>query len=570
MNTKRVTITVLTCVLLVSFLVPRVLGQTAIDEHVYQHTIHYQMLEAGEVTLVWGINGWQQTSLRLPLSNTIVKEEVMHTLMSNEGDYFSASVIVPAGATLDYGFLITSMKDGSQIEPIWDGGFESILVEQDATTWIDSHRALPSSPLVEFVGDFKTRLDGVLLLFGGLFLIGLMIASPKLFPARFHHAEQLIVDRPVVRITSYIVGVKALLLVIGYLAVVTFPQSGSENVLIEPLSSSQFGEAFTRGDITWYFEIAQDGYEERPFSASQKANWAFYPLWPLVLRVSKLLGMSMAVWGTAVANLLSLVAGISLYKLMRLDFNERTSELATILCFAFPGAYFMMRPGPESLFFLLVILTLYASRKQLWVLSGFLGALAVLTRLQGLLLLFPLIYMWLMDYRKTRKFQIEIIAFALIPIALLLHMANLYTLTGEFMASFHIQHAWDHHQSYPFAASVRFLSFPSLVNYYGWNLRPVNFLAAMGAVAVGIYSVLYRRMSWAYLIYMALSLYIIVARDNLNASLRYMIPIFPIYITLAHILYKRETMKNWVLLLFGAIQTLFFIAFALQINWAVT
>jgi hypothetical protein len=38
------------------------------------------------------------------------------------------------------------------------------------------------------------------------------------------------------------------------------------------------------GDTWWYHSIAVSGYERRPFAAGP-ANWAFFPLYPLTVRV---------------------------------------------------------------------------------------------------------------------------------------------------------------------------------------------------------------------------------------------------------------------------------------------
>jgi hypothetical protein len=83
--------------------------------------IRYHMAEAGEVFFVWGINGWQA----LPEANrppgTLIKNKLMHTPMSLDGDIFVATMQVPAGSKLEYGFLITEKRNGWTIDEAWDG-----------------------------------------------------------------------------------------------------------------------------------------------------------------------------------------------------------------------------------------------------------------------------------------------------------------------------------------------------------------------------------------------------------------------------------------------------------------
>ncbi|MGH7229933.1 MAG: hypothetical protein ACREJU_01060, partial [Nitrospiraceae bacterium] len=83
----------------------------------------YQMPRAGEVFLIWGINGWQPTPESIRPPGTVIKKSVMHSPMAQQGDTFVAMVQVPAGGVLDYGFLITKLRSGVEAK-IWDGAEE--------------------------------------------------------------------------------------------------------------------------------------------------------------------------------------------------------------------------------------------------------------------------------------------------------------------------------------------------------------------------------------------------------------------------------------------------------------
>ena len=81
--------------------------------------IDYQIPEAGEVFLIWGINGWQILPEATRPKGTIIKNAVMQTPMDQQGDRFIAKVQVPAGATIDYGFAITRSRSGEATN-IWE------------------------------------------------------------------------------------------------------------------------------------------------------------------------------------------------------------------------------------------------------------------------------------------------------------------------------------------------------------------------------------------------------------------------------------------------------------------
>jgi hypothetical protein len=83
--------------------------------------MRYQMPEAGEVFLVWGINGWQMVPEQIRPAETTVKGKLMRTPMTRQGETFITKVQVPTGSTLEYGFLITKKRNGDMIKSVWDG-----------------------------------------------------------------------------------------------------------------------------------------------------------------------------------------------------------------------------------------------------------------------------------------------------------------------------------------------------------------------------------------------------------------------------------------------------------------
>jgi hypothetical protein len=83
--------------------------------------IRYHAPEAGEVSLVWGINGWAVVPEGMRPAGTTLKKAMMHTPMQRNGNVFAAKVLVPAGAIVNYGFLTTKDSNGKPIKGMWDG-----------------------------------------------------------------------------------------------------------------------------------------------------------------------------------------------------------------------------------------------------------------------------------------------------------------------------------------------------------------------------------------------------------------------------------------------------------------
>ncbi|MCB0208441.1 MAG: hypothetical protein KDJ52_03910 [Anaerolineae bacterium] len=85
---------------------------------------HYNMSQASEVELVWGINGWQTLPDNLWPIETNIIDNVMHTPMTQEGDTFVVKVEVPVNSTIDYCFLLIKSKTFDVTWPMCDGNYQ--------------------------------------------------------------------------------------------------------------------------------------------------------------------------------------------------------------------------------------------------------------------------------------------------------------------------------------------------------------------------------------------------------------------------------------------------------------
>ncbi len=106
--------------------------------------IRYRAPEAGEVWLVWGVNGWKHVpeSLRPPM--TVIKDGVMHTPMAGKNDLFVATIAVHTGTIINYGFLTTKDRTNEAVR-VWQGDGPSkdfsTVAKSDGTVEIPSTTA---------------------------------------------------------------------------------------------------------------------------------------------------------------------------------------------------------------------------------------------------------------------------------------------------------------------------------------------------------------------------------------------------------------------------------------------
>lgn len=373
---------------------------------------------------------------------------------------------------------------------------------------------------------------------------------------------------------------KAFLICTGYLALSLSLNSdfsagnystGEINLKFGLEALKHFINSFLRGDIVAYLSIADNGYTQEPFSLEGQKNWAFYPLWPLLMRLGAVfLNNNTVLAGLLLSNVLFLLGVVLLYKLLSRRFPSKIAYESTILLILFPTAHFFMRPGPESLFLVLTLLTFLLAQQRRWLVAGFCAGLATATRLQGVLLIPPLLWIYYQQYKKDRKHQPGVLALLFMPAFYLLFMIHLYRLTGNAWASFDIQVMWDSKLSLPLLSSLQYVFSPVLLSYYSWDLSLVSLLFILIAIALTIVLCFNSKIPKEYLIYTVLHVLLIVSRNNIQGTLRFLSPVFPLYLIAALWLYQKGFWRDIAIFGLISLQTSYFIGFVHQYNFAHT
>lgn len=283
-------------------------------------------------------------------------------------------------------------------------------------------------------------------------------------------------------------------------------------------------------DINWYTGIAENGYEKRPFTTERSANWAFFPLFPLLWRAAAGLTGEMVVTGIALSNLLFFVGLVLLHKTARAFGLDAADARRCLLYLAvFPVSYFFSLPLTESLFLLLTVGSFYAARRGRWWVAGLCGALASATRVTGVLLMPALLLLHWQAHGRDLK-RATWLAPLLAPAGLAAFMAYLYAITGNPLAFKDILVTWGRGTGLFVMPLVQFLAQPSLVAI-PWDFKLVNFLGATTALACGV--VLVRRREWALACYTLTSVVVALSSLLLQSQARYAMVLFPVFMVLA-------------------------------------
>jgi hypothetical protein len=148
-----------------------------------------------------------------------------------------------------------------------------------------------------------------------------------------------------------------------------------------------------RFDTNWLLKIAQRGY-------SDDGSTVYFPLYPFLTRVVSIVGGDSMFAALLISNLALIGALAMLYRLGEALFDTSSARRVIAYWLLFPTAFFLMAAYTESLFLFLTLAAFDSAHRSRWIIAALFGALAALTRLQGVLLVIPLAWMWWQNDRR--------------------------------------------------------------------------------------------------------------------------------------------------------------------------
>jgi len=204
--------------------------------------------------------------------------------------------------------------------------------------------------------------------------------------------------------------------------------------------SLPFFNIFARWDSGFYADIALTGY-----GTTIVARWEFFPLYPILMGIlGRLIAfmfpipLDLAVYiaGFLISNVAFFGSVYFLYLLSELIFgNTRTAAQSGILLALYPAGVFLSAVYSESVFLLLVLISLIYWYRIKHPLSGMWGFLAGLTRPVGVLLAIPYVYDVLTD-RSARKTALNYFSVGAVLMAFVSFFAYSQIMTGTPFATF--------------------------------------------------------------------------------------------------------------------------------------
>lgn len=290
------------------------------------------------------------------------------------------------------------------------------------------------------------------------------------------------------------------------------------------------GEAQT-ADVNWYMTIAIYGYERRPFENTAAHNWAFFPLYPLLVRPGGRLTGDYTLTGMFLSHVFFFFALVMLHKTaLAFELDSEAANRAILYLAIFPVSYFFSLPVTESLFLLLTTASFYFAKREHWWIAGLTGALASATRFTGVLLFPALAVLYWQTYRHFWPPRKTMLALCLVPAGLFAFMIHLYAITGNALAFKGALVAWGRTTGFFLTPLLGYINEP-LVLVGPWNPHFLNFWAATITLVCGF--VLLRRKAYALACYTLLSVFVALSSVLLQSQARYAMVVFPTFLVLA-------------------------------------
>lgn len=320
-------------------------------------------------------------------------------------------------------------------------------------------------------------------------------------------------------------------------------------------ASQGIADAFCQWDCNWYMTLVKNGYDLEPHGhlAQDAANWAFFPLFPLLTRgLGDLLSIDYMYAAYLISNAAFLAALFVMYEYCKRWFDEETSLFCVALLAFSPYSFYFSVPYTEALFILLALLVFLFSTTNRWLLAGLAAAMLSATRTVGVMIIFPMLIIMagniglrnLISFRAgTEK---AFLALLLVPLGLFLFMLFLYHHVGDALAFKNVQMAWRREIGSPLHVLFSGFGSWSRLTYYA-------VVSALG-ILLSIYLVYRKRLAEG--AWLAIGT-LIPLSTSLIAMPRYIFAIFPIYIAIALItenhLNARKTIIAVSAVLLGAL-----------------
>ncbi len=163
---------------------------------------------------------------------------------------------------------------------------------------------------------------------------------------------------------------------IAYLGLSVLPTYNFyEKIYIPPHSGIDFWQRWGNWDGSGYRYIAEHGYTS--------FLTVFFPLYPLLIRILLNFGINSLFGGILVSQVSALIALFFMYKLILIDFDQKTAVRSIRALLVFPASFYMLTVYSDALALAVSLIGIYFIRRNQYLKGSLFSGLALATRLVG-------------------------------------------------------------------------------------------------------------------------------------------------------------------------------------------
>jgi Gpi18-like mannosyltransferase len=296
-----------------------------------------------------------------------------------------------------------------------------------------------------------------------------------------------------------------------------------------------------------YTNIVQSGYKY--------PDQAFFPLWPLIIKLVTLTGIPQYVATVLLTTLFSITAVCLLYLLTTKLFGTAQAKKTLLLFCAFPSSFFLFANYTESLFLTLILATFICLENKSYYRAALFGALGTATRFTGI----ALTASFLCIKNLSLKTKLALIGISIC--GLFSYMLYLKITVNDPLLFKNAQEWWcnEHKINPKYVEFVCELKFPliTLLNFNSVITKRYmlpDYIIAI--IFVGLLIPTYKHLKLEYFVFAATNLLIPLTYGRIVSMTRFALVIFPVFLILPLVL-KNKAGYTLTLIYCGTVQVLF-------------
>lgn len=293
-------------------------------------------------------------------------------------------------------------------------------------------------------------------------------------------------------------------------------------------------KAWANFDGVHYINIASKGYVN---------EGRFFPLLSIIIYILSIGNLYFPITflvALILPNIIFFAALFLLYKLLRLDYNEKSAFNIIKVLLIYPLSFFFISVYTEGLFLLLSVSCFYLIRKRLWWQASLVTMLLASTRFVGIFMIPVFIYeFWITEKPKTFKQYLRIPLMSFISIlGVAAYSVYNYFKWGDFLYFLNAHTALGNGRTsseliLPLQTIYRYFKILTTMPYYKfeWSVALLE-LASFFFAAVLLFIAWKKKVRLSYLIFGCLVFFLPSFSGTFSGLPRYTLAAFPILIAL--------------------------------------